>query len=277
MGERLRFLRKENGAPGPHALAELLKQKYSVSGILKRERGEIKIDLDYVRDFCSALQLGKNEKRKLLGLAELHLDRFDAWRQAGKSTAQLHSEFMRRLECAEWFAAYEPMLVHGLLQTEDYAYEVLRLFGHDDRTAREGAISRVDLLKSLEAESDETRKQGIFARLVVHESALLERIGSPATMRQQLEFLLTFSSTFNQSMQLRILPIGVAVRAPIAFSFNLFDTTSATMETLAGAIHATDVTTTDWINSVFSTIWENAVYGSACAEIITRAIAAHHR
>ena len=277
LGERLRVLRKENGVQGPHALAELLNRKYSVSGILKRERGEIKIDLEYIRDFCTALRLERNEKRKLLGLAELHLGRFDAWRQAGKSTVQLHSEFMQRLQCAEWFAAYEPMLVHGLLQTEDYAYEILRLFGHDDKTSREGAMSRTDLLKTLRAESDQVGKQRVFARLVLHESALMERIGSPATMRQQLEYLSSLSSSLSNSIQLRILPVGIAVRAPIAFSFNLFDTTSATMETLAGAVHATDVATTEWLEGVFSTIWDNAVYGKACAEIFTRALAAHQR
>lgn len=270
LGDRLRSLRKEFGIRGPHALAQLMNGKYSVSGILKRERGEIKIDLEYVKDLCKALQLRGKEREKLFGLAELHLSHFDAWKQAGRSTAQLHSDFLQRLKCAEWYAAYEPMLVPGLLQTQEYAYEIFRLFGHDDSSSREGSSSRNNMLTSLVNLQKSGNRTNPFVKTIIHESGLYELVGSPATMRQQIEKLLSLNDTL--SVEIRVFPKSATVRVPTAFGFNLFDTTSATMETLGGAVHVSDVLTLEWLANVFSTIWDNSYTGQALNHVLNKAL-----
>jgi transcriptional regulator with XRE-family HTH domain len=108
--------------------------------------------------------------------------------------------------------SFETHMVHGLLQTEAYARAVLGALDQsnlDDRTAVRLARQRI-----LEKE-----KPPVFWA-ILSEAALYQEIGSPETMRGQLEHLLSFEN--NPRINIQILPFSAGAHAGLTGSFDLY-------------------------------------------------------
>jgi transcriptional regulator with XRE-family HTH domain len=116
---------------------------------------------------------------------------------------------------------WSPAVIHGLLQTEDYAREVID--AHAYSTER---ITRADLQRRVEARM---RRQEIMTRpepanvtFVLDEAVLLRRIGSPVVMRGQLARLLEWSTIPSVTLQVLALagthPIGTGGFAILQFA-----------------------------------------------------------
>ncbi|MGW5210233.1 helix-turn-helix domain-containing protein [Streptomyces sp. NPDC004051] len=110
---------------------------------------------------------------------------------------------------AAYISTYQAQLVHGLLQTEDYARAVLATGMADDL---EGLVAaRVERQRILE------REQPPLTWLVLDEAVLLRPIGGQEVMRQQLAHLLEF--TGHRWMHVQVLPNKVGEHASLAGSF----------------------------------------------------------
>ncbi|GAA2774247.1 DUF5753 domain-containing protein [Nonomuraea dietziae] len=119
---------------------------------------------------------------------------------------------------------WEPQVVPGLLQTEDYAREVILASRGIVRITHSGVRSRV------EARLD--RQQRVLHRadpcilhIILDESALMRRFGEPSVMRAQMEHLIQLSVLPHVSVQ--VLPLEslhpVNTGAFIHLKFAAFD------------------------------------------------------
>ncbi|GAA4801903.1 helix-turn-helix transcriptional regulator [Actinomycetospora chlora] len=107
----------------------------------------------------------------------------------------------------EWDAyritAYEPYVVHGLLQTEDYAREVLKVFL--SAATSDQAIERlvdVRMRRQRALHSD----HGLTFECVLDESTLHRVVGSPSVQRAQVERLIAIAEA--EHVDVRIRPLS---------------------------------------------------------------------
>ncbi len=113
---------------------------------------------------------------------------------------------------------YDPQLVPGLLQTEDYARAVISGSGEDMRSSRD-----IDVEVEFRM-----RRQHILERadpprltVVLGEGALLLRVGGPAIMEGQLRYLLAMAA--RPEIDLRVLPFGAGVHPGTNGAFTIMD------------------------------------------------------
>ncbi|MFD7442546.1 helix-turn-helix domain-containing protein [Streptomyces sp. NPDC059909] len=108
---------------------------------------------------------------------------------------------------------YEPLLIPGLLQTEEYARALISdsCPPLDDETVEERVRARMQRQEAL------TRKTSTVHSFVLHEASLRTMVGGQEAMKRQLEHLLEVSQLRNVSIQ--VLPMGrcsgVALNGPL--------------------------------------------------------------
>ena len=104
---------------------------------------------------------------------------------------------------AESASSWSPELVHGLLQTEDYARAVIQ--AHMGSTLSPGDIER-RVETRLARQRVLTRDQPIALCVVLDEAALLRQFGTESIMHEQLERLIEDSQLPN--VDLHVLPLA---------------------------------------------------------------------
>ena len=109
--------------------------------------------------------------------------------------------------------SYEAIVVHGLLQTEDYARAVLNTLSTADRDATDRLVElRMRRQWRLYAEEDP-----LILQVVLDEAVLYRSVGGPKVMRAQLARLLTDAQRPN--ITLRVLPFSVGAHRSVSGSF----------------------------------------------------------
>jgi transcriptional regulator with XRE-family HTH domain len=109
--------------------------------------------------------------------------------------------------------SYEAIVVHGLLQTEDYARAVLNTLSTADRDATDRLVElRMRRQWRLYAEEDP-----LILQVVLDEAVLYRSVGGPKVMRAQLARLLTDAQRPN--ITLRVLPFSVGAHQSVSGSF----------------------------------------------------------
>lgn len=279
-GNRLRDIRKERGINSPSRLSQLMSHKYSVSGILKRERGEIKIDLEYITDYCLALRIKGKERVRLIELTKLFLLQFDPWQQSKQGVTQLQLDFWKRLLASDCFFEFQNSVICGILQSEEYRYEILRSHGVNHVNASMGAKQRFDLAQALLASRVTDSSMRLVGpeevRLVVHENALYQVIGSSKVIADQIEYMMNLN--LGRGLELRILPREKAVsNIPLMYSFSLFDNTLILMEAATGAVYSANAESIERVQKGASSIFENSLSGQNAKTLLLKALAYHSK
>ncbi|MGW4021367.1 helix-turn-helix domain-containing protein [Streptomyces sp. NPDC005009] len=122
-------------------------------------------------------------------------------------------EFMAIEADAISFSCYEPLLIPGLLQTEDYSRALIGGSSPplDDETVAERVAARLRRQEAL------ARRISVLYGFVIYEAALRTEVGGRQVMKAQLEHLWEVGRSRNVSVQ--VLPIGrcngVALAGPI--------------------------------------------------------------
>lgn len=279
-GRRLRSIRKSHGCESPEKLKNLLGGDYSVSSILKRERGEIKLDRSYLERFCSALKISAPERKKLFAVLDIFLVQFDPWRRFKESGSQLHFEYWERVRSASIYRQYEPLYLCAFLQIEQYTYEALRALGIDHAMASESAKLRWAMGQELLEGSSriDRRLPGRAKRLpqivfIQDEEALYRPIGSERLMCEQINYLKEIK--LPERVKLLFLPRQSLVRAPLGYNFNIYDDLMANMETICGNVFVTDPDTIALLNVFFRHIQEASYPHSKAKKMLDRAISSY--
>lgn len=108
--------------------------------------------------------------------------------------------------------AFQPQVVHGLLQTEAYARTVLGAFDQENLDARlEAWMARQDVL---------TVERPPVYWVVLSEAVLHQEIGGPAVMREQLTHLLSYVDT--KHVQIQVLPFSSGAHTGLNGGFGLY-------------------------------------------------------
>ena len=100
---------------------------------------------------------------------------------------------------------WSPQLIHGLLQTEDYARAVIESNLGWQPTTPPGKIQRLVEVR-LARQRMVTGRDGLRLAVILDESVLLRQVGDAAVMRRQLEYLAEISRRPNVTV--RVLPLA---------------------------------------------------------------------
>ncbi|MEU4702000.1 helix-turn-helix domain-containing protein [Nonomuraea dietziae] len=220
LGQELRQLRERRGLTGARAAKEL---GWSPSKVSRIEAAKTKPSHDDVQAFAKLYKCDDQKLDELLGLVVDAYQR--GWWEDYEGTLPGGYTRLLGLEAeATSQQNWEPQVVPGLLQTEDYAREVILASRGIVRITHSGVRSRV------EARLD--RQQRVLHRadpcilhIILDESALMRRFGEPSVMRAQMEHLIRLSVLPHVSVQ--VLPLEslhpVNTGAFIHLKFAAFD------------------------------------------------------
>ncbi|MDL4773119.1 MULTISPECIES: helix-turn-helix domain-containing protein [Thermomonosporaceae] len=201
LGLRLRELREAAGLSREDAGAAI---RGSSSKISRLELGRIGCKRRDIADLLSLYGVSDEAPRAtLLALADQANGR--AWWHADRDIVP---EWVRPYLSAEQTArlvrCFESQFVPGLLQTEDYAREVIR------RVVPEHEVDRRVDLRMGRQRVLRRRPRPLNLWAVLDESALWRPIGGPRTMRAQLQHIIDLCGRPNVTVQ--IAPYGICGR-----------------------------------------------------------------
>ncbi|WP_067647400.1 helix-turn-helix domain-containing protein [Nocardia harenae] len=194
------------------------------------------------------------------------------WSEWRRITATGHTRRQQRgreiESTARQLRIYNPTIVPGLLQTEDYARAVLAqcigfLGTPDDLEAAVAArLERQGIV----------RTGGTRVAALVHEAALYTTLGNDAVTSAQLRHLLDVAFG-NPRLSFAILPL-TAEFVYLSGSFHLFDGRQALIETASAELSITAPGELELYERLWAGLCGHAVSGDAARALITSALAA---
>jgi transcriptional regulator with XRE-family HTH domain len=196
LGTQLRRLRDSRGITAQAAARAI---RGSESKISRIELGRNAIREIDVLDLLTYYGVGVVEREQLLSLAE-QANRPGWWHRYNDILPDWFQSYVGMEEAATSIRVYEPQLIPGLLQTQQYTAAVLAFcdipIGEADR--------HIILRKERQRRFTEGRLK-LWA--ILEETALRRPIGSKEILRDQLRYLLSLSS--RQNLTLQIIPAGL--------------------------------------------------------------------
>jgi transcriptional regulator with XRE-family HTH domain len=220
LGQELRLLRERNKLTGAKAAKEL---GWSPSKVSRIEAARTMPSADDIKALVKLYGVDGGKLDELIGLLR-DAERRGWWEDYQDALPEEYMRFLGLEAEATYQRAWEPQVVPGLLQTEDYAREVILATRGIARITHSGIRSRV--------EARLARQQRVLHRsdpcalsVVLDESALMRRFGEPSVMREQMEHLLEVSLL--PHVNVRVLPLEslhpVNTGAFIHLRFSSFD------------------------------------------------------
>jgi transcriptional regulator with XRE-family HTH domain len=216
LAAELRRLRAESGLDQKQVAKALRCTVTKVSYFENAQRPVVPRDLDEV-----LLPLyGVPEQRWPEYLDAARRSREKGWWEAydGDVLPEWFARFVGLEQGASRLRTYDPQTVCGLLQTPEYAAEVIR--------CASAGFTETQITQRVELR---TRRQAALTRevdplelwVVLDEAALRRVVGGPAAMRAQLEHVIEASERPNVTVQ--VLPFDRGAHAGMAGSFTILD------------------------------------------------------
>lgn len=192
---------KKVASPAGQYFAEIVRLLRSSASLSQNDLGA---RMNYTGAAVSAVETGaKPATDEFVEAAEKALDAGGVIRAASKYLRlerypEHFQGFVQLEQEALSVMSWCTQLVHGLLQTEDYAREVLRCGFPplDEDEIEQLTTARLERAVLL------ARKPGCVVDIVLDEAALRRRIGGPKTMKNQYEHLLACAERPNVTLQL---------------------------------------------------------------------------
>jgi transcriptional regulator with XRE-family HTH domain len=234
--QRLRQLRRASGETGADFAAQL-GDGWGQPKVSKIETGKQLPTAADVNAWATATHADPAELLDLLDHARIEYASFRERYSEVAGADQLQDAIAAAETAATRIAHYDPMLIPGILQTADYARELLHLpSGPAQSGATDEEINRMI--------ASRIRRQAILYEpgrditLLIGEAALRTRVASPATIRAQLDHLARLAETLTTAT-IGIVPF--TAQAPIA-TLNGWGITDdlVTVETDAGNVEIAD-------------------------------------
>ncbi|MFF3493642.1 helix-turn-helix domain-containing protein [Streptomyces sp. NPDC002795] len=209
-------LRKARIAAGLTQRQVADRMEWSPSKLIRIEAGEVGISVNDLRPLAAAY--GISDRRKLEELLDMARG---SRRMPFTEYRDLYSkDFMQRLaleSAASVHRQFAPLLLPGLLQTEEYMRAVIGTYGKDlpeddvDRIV-ESRLARQEVLEG---------EGGREFSFVLDESVVRRVTGGRGVMRAQLEHLAELSTRAHVTIQ--ILPFSIGAHPGIQGPFTLFE------------------------------------------------------
>ncbi|MGP3936156.1 helix-turn-helix domain-containing protein [Nonomuraea sp. KM88] len=188
LGQELRLLRERRKLTGAKAAREL---GWSASKVSRIEAAKTMPVADDIKALAELYRVDGTKLDELFGLLR-DAEQRGWWEDYEDTLPEEYTRFLGLEAEATSQRSWEPQIVPGLLQTEDYAREVILASRGIARITHSGVRSRV------EARLDRQRRvlhraHPCALTVVLDESALTRRFGEPSVMREQMEHLLEIS------------------------------------------------------------------------------------
>ncbi len=213
LGAALRRLR-EAGGMSLETVAEQL--GWSPSKVSRIELAKIAVTPADVRALLGTLEVLNDEVETLVNLASE--DRQPGWwRQYAEVLPPWFEGYLSLESEAVRLLAYESEVIPGLLQTEDYAAEIIRHSPYTplpDEAARAAELRRARQVRL-------TGDDPVRLDVVINEGALRRLVGGPDVMSAQLQHLATAAELPNVTV--RALPFSVGAHPGVDGSFTVLE------------------------------------------------------
>jgi transcriptional regulator with XRE-family HTH domain len=194
----LRRMRESQGVTQGAAAAAM---EWSVSKLIRIEAGTVAISVNDLKALLEYYGVtGADEVKALIRMAKN--TKRNSWLSGYKGVAgDVFLTFLGHEDAAARSYSFQPILVPGLLQTDEYALEVLRVIRGSKDPQR---INRLVELRLARQERVFSRSDGIKLNYLLDESVVRRVVGGPEIMRRQVRHLL--DSIEQESLTIRILP-----------------------------------------------------------------------
>lgn len=262
LGLRLRELRLDAGITG----TELARRAgWHQTKVSKIEYGKTKPTEQDIRTWC-VLTSAEAQVPDLIATVRNLEAAYLEWRRVlgtgTKRRQQASLKFEAECEFMRWF---EPFIVPGLLQTAEYAEEILRKVIAFYKTANdldEGVSKRME------------RQQILYRRshrfhFIMAEQALNTTVGSDQVMVGQLDRLLAVATM--PRVTLGIVPTHALYEVPIS-NFIMFDNRMVMVETIAAEMTVTQPREIALYGRSFDALAEQSLTGETARKLISEAV-----
>jgi transcriptional regulator with XRE-family HTH domain len=187
-----------------------------------------------IRIETGAVNISTNDLRALLNFYEVDQDRIAALVEVARAAREAprwslyrdvaspeYIAFLGYESSASIIRNFEPLTIPGLLQTEEYARETIRIQAAEQATAHQLDNERIDALVDLRMQRQELLVRDAPPRLhfIVDEGVIRRRVGgpSPDVMRRQLRRLRELAD--EDHVTIRVVPYvqGLYARFRVAY------------------------------------------------------------
>ncbi|MGC0423244.1 helix-turn-helix domain-containing protein [Embleya sp. AB8] len=216
-GRRLRaLLRQTREACGYIQRDVALEMDWSLSKLIRIETGQVNVS---TTDLKALLQhYGVVEPARVAEFIDMaRASKQRSWWYAYRNILTAEAKVLLGYESsATVIRNFEPLLVPGLLQTEEYAREVLREVTEPDASLDDKVALRMERQERL------IRPDGPTLHFIVDENVMHRAVGGPAVMRHQIRRMRKYADWPN--ITLRVVPFsaGLYTRARIAYQLMEF-------------------------------------------------------
>jgi hypothetical protein len=245
------------------------------SKVSKIETGRQLPTEDDIRQWARVVGAPAAKVQELLASLERAKVEFATWREqyrAAGSGAEKQAD-IRALEArAIRIGEFQPAFIPGLLQTAQYARELLLAWAVD---AAQGAFgineAGVDRLVAARMQRQQLLYEpGKQVQPLILEAALYSRVCSPETLAGQLDRLIAVTSLSN--VEFGIIPFAASLPVFPICSFMIFDTELVTIESLTGEQQVNDPDQIALYDRFFALLRDSAAHGQGAVALIHRAL-----
>jgi transcriptional regulator with XRE-family HTH domain len=258
LGVELRQLREKAGLSG-QALASQL--GWSQSKVSRIEQARTYTTVDDVLTMIDALTAPTTVRRRVRKLAEQAAS--GVWRNSTRvGLTRRQQDFIDLESTATGICHYNPVLLPGYMQTEEYAHQVLEMAGAVDipRRLEYRRARRATMLRGSRP----------TYRIVLLETALHWRPLTPSQMRAQLEALAEFAELPN--VDLRVVPLDQTQTTYIQHPMMIFQfeqtPARALVETEIQDHHVTDALAVKTLQRRFERLSSSALSRSGSLALV---------
>ncbi|MFI8306096.1 helix-turn-helix domain-containing protein [Streptomyces sp. NPDC085927] len=214
LGRRLQELRRTKGLSAQDVGARLRQAHTTVT---RMEQAKVTLKWATVKALLEIYGVPESEAREFLALTD-RANRPGWWKSYRDALPDWFAVHVSLENSATHIRGYEPHVVPGLLQTEDYARDVLRL--SRPHPTPEELTRRVAL--RMERQALLTRRDPAAPRLwiVMDETVLRRPAGGSEVMKAQVDRLIEVTDLSNVTLQ--VLPFGAGLHPGAFAPFTLF-------------------------------------------------------
>jgi transcriptional regulator with XRE-family HTH domain len=260
LGARLRELRKDAGMNGKQLAQRLAWQATKVSRI---ELGRQTPSEGDIREWASACGADEEQPSLVAQLRGLELA-YAAWQRQLRSGTRDRQLQIAAIEAeSDLIRAFEPATVPGLLQTREYARNIM---------AQSIAVHQVadDLDEGLQARmarQEVLYRPGHRFHFILTEATLRNLLCPPEVLMGQIDRLIASATLPN--VALGVVPFTARLPKAPVHGFWLYDARLATVETFAAELSLTQPEEIELYGRIFALMQDVSVYGKAARALMT--------
>jgi transcriptional regulator with XRE-family HTH domain len=263
LGIRLRDLRRDAGMTGRQLAAACRWQPSKISKIEYGRQTPTEAD---IRDWCLACGFPSEIPDLVAAVRSIHAQFVD-WRRTLQGGTKLRQRAnIDAYEKTTLFRIWEPSVVPGLLQIEDYARGILQTvvdFHRIPDDVDDGVRARLEAQRVL---SHGDRR----FLILIGEGALHTQVGEVDVMVRQLEHLR--DSTRRPRVSLGVVPLSAPYTVPRNNAFTVYDNRLVTVSTYTAELALTQRHEIALYERAFDRLLALAAHGQSAKTMITKAL-----